>query len=459
MLASSIPAAFPSSDHRALSEQIVSYVDTLSTASRQAFGQYFVDLSQGAPNGPQDAFVKEALRWTGQSIIDGDFNSTPFNITPEAAAAAAVEFGTDALIGAGLATAAVAAFWMLPVAVVLPTSIGVALVGSQLAALTPIFPVVASLVGKLARGLVVDAIKGAFGEDVSDSINGFYNSAGEWLVDTANSILDGLAWSADAIASFARALANQFIRNIDPIILDLDGDGVEFLSSTDITIFFDMDGDGRRERTGWITADDGFLALDANRNGKVDNIDELFGRDGQSGFAELLVLDTNGDRVLDSRDAQWSQLQIWRDLNQNGVGDAGELSNVASYRIASIDLNFTVVNAVASGNLVHEQSTYRLTDGTIRTVVDGWLSVNGALTAYELSDGVPPDIAALPDLRGSGNLLNLRVAAASDPQLKTTLQVFDQPRRLAAPCRGNHLSLGQRRGCGHQRARSQFRWS
>jgi Ca2+-binding RTX toxin-like protein len=245
------------------------------------------------------------------------------------------------------------------------------------------------------------------------------------LIDSVSDFIDDPGWIDDIIDDFTDAIANQFIRNIDPIILDLDGDGIEFVSSTDITIFFDMDGDGRRERTGWITADDGFLALDANRNGKVDNIDELFGRDGQSGFAELLVLDTNGDRVLDSRDAQWSQLQIWRDLNQNGVGDAGELSSIASYRIASIDLNFTVVNAVASGNLIHEQSTYRLTDGTIRTVVDGWLSVNGALTAYELSDGVPPDIAALPDLRGSGNLLNLRVAAASDPQLKTTLQVFD----------------------------------
>jgi Ca2+-binding RTX toxin-like protein len=232
-------------------------------------------------------------------------------------------------------------------------------------------------------------------------------------------------WSDDLIPPFNNALNNQFIRNIDPIILDLDGDGVEFMSAADVTIYFDMDGDGRRERTGWITADDGFLAIDANANGRVDSIDELFGRDGQSGFAEMLLLDTNGDRLLDSRDVAWSQLQIWRDLNHNGVGDPGELQPIASYQIASVDLNFKVINAVAAGNLVHEQSTYQLNDGTTRTVVDGWLSVNGALTAYEKSDGVPADITALPDLRGSGNVLNLQVAAASDLQLKTTLQIFN----------------------------------
>ena len=92
-------------------------------------------------------------------------------------------------------------------------------------------------------------------------------------------------WINDIIDDFNDALSNQFIpfiRNIDPVILDLDGDGVELISADAITIFFDMEGDGRRERTGWISRDDGFLALDANRNGRVDGIDELFGRDGQS---------------------------------------------------------------------------------------------------------------------------------------------------------------------------------
>jgi pimeloyl-ACP methyl ester carboxylesterase len=138
---------------------------------------------------------------------------------------------------------------------------------------------------------------------------GALDAVGQAASDAAEAVAELLAeargavgsWFEDLISPFTNAIANQFIRNIDPIILDLDGDGIEFISSADITIFFDMDGDGRRERTGWITADDGFLALDANANGKVDNIDELFGRDGQSGFAELLFLDTNGDRVLDGR--------------------------------------------------------------------------------------------------------------------------------------------------------------
>jgi Ca2+-binding RTX toxin-like protein/gas vesicle protein len=254
-------------------------------------------------------------------------------------------------------------------------------------------------------------------DNVAQASDKVKNGIAEWMDDFAN-------WFEDLIPSFNNALDNQFIRRIDPIILDLDGDGIEFVSATDINIFFDMDGDGRRERTGWVLADDGFLALDANNNGRVDDIEELFGKDGQSGFAELITLDSNRDRVLNASDAQWSRLTVWRDLDQDGVGDAGELTRLSTLGIRSIDLNFTVVNIIAAGNRVHEKSIYTLSNGTTRDIVDGWLSVNGALTAYELSDGVPADIAALPDLRGSGDLVNLRVAASADPALEASLKIF-----------------------------------
>ncbi len=46
-----------------------------------------------------------------------------------------------------------------------------------------------------------------------------------------------------------------------PIILDLDGDGVETRSLQD-EIYFDHDGNQFAENTGWVGADDGLLVLD-----------------------------------------------------------------------------------------------------------------------------------------------------------------------------------------------------
>jgi len=56
-----------------------------------------------------------------------------------------------------------------------------------------------------------------------------------------------------------------------PIILDLDGDGVETLNMADSSIYFDHNRDGFAQRTGWAGADDGILVRDLNGNGQIDN--------------------------------------------------------------------------------------------------------------------------------------------------------------------------------------------
>ena len=59
----------------------------------------------------------------------------------------------------------------------------------------------------------------------------------------------------------------------DPLVLELDGDGIETSAlgtqGRDSDVYFDHDGDFFAERTGWLDGDDGFLALDKNGNGGV----------------------------------------------------------------------------------------------------------------------------------------------------------------------------------------------
>jgi hypothetical protein len=155
---------------------------------------------------------------------------------------------------------------------------------------------------------------------------------------------------------------------VDPLALDLDGDGLETVGIDSYnTVLFDHDGDGVKTGTGWVKGDDAFLALDRNGNGVIDCGRELFGVDtvltngqrAESGFAALADLDSNGDGEIDAQDETFDQLRLWRDLDQDGVSDEGELQSLADAGIARIGLSNTVTHQnLAGGNVLTAQGTY-----------------------------------------------------------------------------------------------------
>lgn len=131
---------------------------------------------------------------------------------------------------------------------------------------------------------------------------------------------------ANPLTNISFNAARAFILQRDPLVLDLDGDGLE-LTGASGNVLFDHNADGIRTGTGWARADDGFLVRDLNGNGRIDSGRELFGvdtlkRNGQfasQGFEALADLDVNGDGQITSADAAWAQLQVWRDANQDGI--------------------------------------------------------------------------------------------------------------------------------------------
>lgn len=61
-----------------------------------------------------------------------------------------------------------------------------------------------------------------------------------------------------------------------PLVVDLDGDGVETTTAENGT-HFDHDNNGFAEKTSWVGKDDGLLVRDINGNGQIDDGTELFG--------------------------------------------------------------------------------------------------------------------------------------------------------------------------------------
>ena len=123
---------------------------------------------------------------------------------------------------------------------------------------------------------------------------------------------------------------------IDPLVINLDGAGPR-LTGRDFS--FDLDNDGDEEQISKLMAGSGFLALDKNGDGAVNNGGELFGPAMGNGFKELAAYDSDGNSWIDENDPIYDKLRIWMAgengemqlfaLGQKGVG-ALYLGNVAS---------------------------------------------------------------------------------------------------------------------------------
>jgi Ca2+-binding RTX toxin-like protein len=221
---------------------------------------------------------------------------------------------------------------------------------------------------------------------------------------------------------------------ISPLVLDLDGDGVETLALAD-GVYFDHDGDGFAEKTGWIAPDDGLLALDRNGNGTIDGGAELFGDQtvlaggvkAADGFAALAELDGNRDGRIDAGDAAYTQLRIWRDLNRDGLSSADELSTLADLGIVSIDTASDPSELVdPQGNEHRLLGSFTRADGATGAVADVWFRRDTADTMAEEWLDVPEDIAALPNLPGGGSVYDLDQAMVRDTsgELKALVERF-----------------------------------
>ena len=127
------------------------------------------------------------------------------------------------------------------------------------------------------------------------------------------------------------------VAGVDPLFL-VSTARLELTAVSSQAPLFDTDGDLFAEPTGWVKGDDGLLALDANGNGRIDDVSELFGNASISGFAELALLDANADGRIDAADAAFADLRVWRDADGDAVTDAGELHGLTALGIASIGL-------------------------------------------------------------------------------------------------------------------------
>ena len=231
---------------------------------------------------------------------------------------------------------------------------------------------------------------------------------------------------------------------ISPLALDLTGQGLEIIDLDDSNAYFDLDNNGFASHTAWLGGGSGFLALDLNGNGRIDDQSELFGAvsfDGPDdhGFAKLALYDENGDGVIDAQDSVFADLLIWRDFNGDGLTDEGELFTLDELGIVSISLDAQFVDTWEGANWISHTATFTMADGTVREIHDIWFDHSQMLTRYAWGQDFDfhPDIDFLPDLAGYGTLKDLRFAISLDDDLRLDLRalVLDAPELTALEIR------------------------
>ena len=224
------------------------------------------------------------------------------------------------------------------------------------------------------------------------------------------------------------------IRRRDPMVFDLDGDGLETVGiDPNAPILFDHNGDGIKTGTGWVSSDDAFLVLDRNGNGSIDSGRELFGDStplagggaAADGFAALAAEDTNHDGQVNASDANFANLRLWRDLNQDGVSQSNELISLTSAGIQSINVGSTEHSqTLNNGNQIADLGTYTRADGSqgvLGEVTGNLGDINLADIPFfnEFTDSIPltEEAQGLPDIHGSGQVRDLQQAASLDGNL------------------------------------------
>lgn len=163
-------------------------------------------------------------------------------------------------------------------------------------------------------------------------------------------------------------------KKIDPLVINFDGKGAA-LNQTRFE--FDLDSDGTSEQIASLRSGSGYLALDRNGDGSINNGSELFGPSSGRGFAELAVYDEDGNNFIDEGDSIYQQLRIWS-TNEDGSTQLAALGdkNIGAIFLGHVSSPFQLkdANNQSLGEVVNS-GIYLKEDGGVGVVQEINLTV------------------------------------------------------------------------------------
>lgn len=148
----------------------------------------------------------------------------------------------------------------------------------------------------------------------------------------------------------------------DPLVINLDTDMTEI---SDQKFFFDIDSDGKEEEISELGKGSGFLALDKNGDGKVNDGNELFGTKSGDGFKDLAAYDEDGNWWIDENDEIFSKLKVWtKDENGEDVLLDLKEADVGAIYLGNADTQYSFKDESLKTNAVLRKTGVFLKEST-----------------------------------------------------------------------------------------------
>lgn len=153
----------------------------------------------------------------------------------------------------------------------------------------------------------------------------------------------------------------------DPLVINLDTD---IASLSDQTFYFDIDADGELDEVSGLGPGSGYLALDKNGDGKINDGSELFGTANGDGFADLAQYDEDGNGWIDENDAIWTKLKIWcKDKDGNDVLYRLADKGVGAICLSSAETDFTLKGQTGqTKGAIRRSGVFLYENGNVGTV-------------------------------------------------------------------------------------------
>ncbi|MDB9414783.1 hypothetical protein PN446_19935, partial [Microcystis aeruginosa CS-567/02] len=281
---------------------------------------------------------------------------------------------------------------------------------------------------QIFSGNISSALRNLGDIPVNNFVGGFLGS--QFDIQTRASIQE---FASDPVKKLRDYFSVQNSKKVDPLVLDLNYDGIKLTNLATASTFFDIDGDGYAENTAWVSPQDGILTLDLNGDGKINNITEIFSEyygngTAKSGIEALTTLDSNKNGIISAADDQFNQILVWQDLNQNGISEANELKTLTQHGITSINLNGLPTETIQDGNIIRTRSLFNRNDGTIGQIADvAFLVTETGFKITQTANGV--QIIAENDSATSLSIFN--------DTANHTFNLFDAKVQIAIGSTGN----------------------
>ena len=144
----------------------------------------------------------------------------------------------------------------------------------------------------------------------------------------------------------------------DPLVINLSGNPAQV---SDQKFYFDIDADGKLDEISSLNSSSGYLALDKNNDGVINDGSELFGTSNGNGFADLAAYDDDKNGWIDEADAIFDKLLIWtKDSSGNdklcAIGKAG----VGAIYLGSSETEFSLKSNTNTTNAVIRKTGFFL---------------------------------------------------------------------------------------------------